>query len=210
MMLASSRIARRALVAGLVLLALVATWLIVDRNQPSTAVQGAAEEDTLAQADDDSDEGANENEDLEELLESLAVTYDVFIARDPFESIRPEEVVAPTDPSDPSDPTDPTDPTDPADPTDPSDLPPTDPDDGLCRTGAEVVCDGQVLTLESIGDGQATFTVSGQSYVVAPGETFVTNFTLLRIADAACADVVYIDGDEADAFQVCVGDTTTK
>ena len=180
-----------AILAALLAIAVALTWW----SPPQSGTAGAVGDGSvLAQAEDEDDE-ADDGEVAQ--LETLDVTYDVFLARDPFESIMPPEPV-----------TDPTDPTDPDDPTDPTD--PDDPNNGICQTNQEAVCDGRVVSVLEVEDDQATIEVDGLAYVVSPGQAFANNFMLIRIAGDECVDLMYLDGDEADIFRLCVGDGVAK
>ena len=186
------RVAVTVAVIGLLAMAVGLLWW----NSPERGTAGASgDELVLAQGEDeDEDEGEVAQ------LETVEVTYDFFLARDPFESIMPEP--PPTDPADPDDPTDPDEPTDPSDPV--------DPDNGVCQTNQEAVCDGRVVALLDVKEDQATIEVDGTAYVVAPGQSFATNFLLMGFAEGDCVDVLYMDGDEADTFRICVGDDVVK
>lgn len=176
------------------LLALIVGLIWWSAPQSGTA-DLASDDLVLAQAD----EAEGEDAEGDVALQSVDVTYDFFLARDPFESIMP--------PDEPPPPTDPTDPTDPSDPTDPDD--PTEPD-GACRTNEEAVCDGIVVAVTAVEAQQATIQVDGVGYVVVPGQTFAERFSLVRIVDGECVDLLYMDGDEAEVFRLCVGDPTAK
>ena len=179
----------------LVVALLAAAWWLVWDGRESGAAGSDGEEDILAQGDEEDE--ADDGDALD--LATVEVTYDFFLARDPFESIRPPEpVTVDPDPTDPSDPTDP-------DPTDPD---PTDPD-AACVVGAEAVCDGIVVDLIETDATQATIQVDGVTYVVSPGDAFAQRFVLLGI-DGECAEILYQNGDEAEVFTLCVGDTVAK
>ena len=193
-----------ALAVGTLLLAALTTWMLLgDFVGPNQAVDsGSQDELILAQDDTDDDDDAD---DLALQQAAIEVTYDAFLSRDPFESIMPPEPVA-DDPADPTDPADPSDPLAPTDPDDPSR--PADKDDGVCRTGTEAVCEGTVVVVTAVSPEAATIEVNGTPFTVVPGQSFATNFTLLRIEDT-CADILYLDGDEAETFRQCVGGATT-
>lgn len=141
------------------------------------------------------------------------VSYELFLARDPFEPVVPEpepepEPVDPTDPLDPTDPAAPTDPTDPADPADP-----TTPGNGVANGGCvgdvEVVCDGRVLSVievsESNGEFVAVIQVDTMRYEVGVGDTFADVFEVVSIS----ADQVRIlFGDRV--VRILVGDNALK
>ena len=178
-----------ATILGLLVLA-GAWWLLFGERAFGTAADGAT--DVLAQEADE-DEDADEAE-LGEPLE-LAVTYDFFLARDPFESIRPPAPVTPDPTNDNNDNND--------------TAPPPDNDNGLCVVGVEAVCNGMVVALQDVVNGVAEVNVDGVTYEVEPGETFATNFQLIRI-DGTCIDVLFMSGDEAEVFRLCLDADVAK
>lgn len=149
------------------------------------------------------------------------VTYEVFLSRDPFEPVVPDPEPEPTDtsgdPSDPSDPTDPADPTDPSDPADPSDpsdggTTPVSPSDPRCSNGAEVVCEGRVLTAVDIfrdDDGElvAVIQVDTTVFEVRRGQDFSSD-PVFRVLDITATTVTLQNGDAA--FTLTTGDTVLK
>lgn len=179
---------------------------------------------------DDTEEPAEPeaDEDLEAEVEDLpTVTYEVYLARDPFEPVRtpPTEgdgdgdgdgdtiVIGDgdDDPSDPADPSDPTDPSDPSDPGDPDD--PSTPSPGAECEGNEdeAVCDGHVLSLLEIttqnGEQIAVIQVDTTVYEVREGETFAGSFHLLQIdPDRQRVEGLFGDAD----FRLRVGERTLK
>jgi hypothetical protein len=188
--------------AGGVLASLV--WMALGDTRASGAAASDRDEVILAQADQDEDSDENDAIDLP----TIDVTYDLFLARDPFQTIRPpvpDPDPTEQDPTDPS-PVQPT-PTDPS-PADPSPSPsPTPPEDGgACMTGTEAVCDGIVVTLDSVAAGAADFEVDGSAHTASPGDVFANHFQLLRI-EGQCVDVLYADGD---VFRLCLGDSVSK
>ena len=184
----------------------VAWWVLGDGRDHGTA---ASNDDALVLAQTDDDE-TDEAEQLS--AAAIEVTYDVFLARDPFESIRPPEPVA-ADPDDPNatDPT--TNDTTSNGTTDPDPSTPDTKDpaaaDGACVTGTEAVCDGIVLVLQDVGATSVTVEVNGVSYAVALGDSFAQNFQLLSI-EGECVNVLYLNGDEAEVFRLCDGDVVAK
>jgi hypothetical protein len=152
------------------------------------------------------------------------VTYDVYLARDPFEPVRTPPVTAAGSTTDggtvpvPADGTAPpppppaagepvSSPTDPS-PSEPGTLPPTN-GEAACQGQDEVVCDGQVVTLAELTsrDGQRAVVVQVDSsmYTVTEGEVFARYFRLLRIeSDGA----LFGYGDET--FVLRVGGRTLK
>ena len=160
---------------------------------------------------DASDEAEPEGDNVAPELE-LAVV-DVILVRDPFDPVVPEPEEAPTDdPEAPADPDDPgapapTDPTDPADPNGDAPVPPGEP---RCVGERELVCGGQVVTLEEItndADGRpvAVIQVDDFRYVVRPGEPFATGLELVSIEDGY---VRIIFGDQV--YRLLLGSTPLK
>jgi hypothetical protein len=166
-------------VVALVVMALVFTGVIGGGDGDSAAAPGeptgpeAAAQDAQADVDD---VAADDGSQL--AAEALAVTFDVYLARDPFSPVVPEDEpeAADPDPSDPAAPT-PTAPGDqPVDPVTGEPIPPgqpappgtpppgtqppppgtqppppgTRPPSGACRGDDEVVCEGHVVTLEGL------------------------------------------------------------
>ena len=203
-------VALSALALGTLLLTALTVWMLLgDVVGPNQAVDSGSQDELILAQDDADDDEDTDDQALQQA--AIEVTYDAFLSRDPFESIMPPEPVAddPADPSDPSDPTSPTDPSAPTTPTDPDDPSrPADKDDGVCRTGAEAVCEGTVVVVTAVSTEAATIEVNGIPFTVVPGQSFATNFTLLRI-DGTCVDLLYLDGDEADTFRQCVGGATS-
>jgi hypothetical protein len=197
------RLPSQAVVVGLLTLAaalvvLLALWLPGSgQDQSVAAVQAAAEEPDeggAAQADDVDVDDAND-------LDAVpVVTYEVYLARDPFDPVVPEDepelaAPAPDDPdgADPDDPDAPA-PDDPdapdADPDDPNapDADPTVPpedDPDRCVGEEEIVCNGQVVSLLDIvtenGERVAVIQVDSTVYEVRTDEVFAERFRLLDI-----------------------------
>ena len=193
---------------GVALLAVVGVVLLaepapVDEPQALPPLDAAATE-----ADDDAEQGAGE-----EPVVLPMVSYELFLARDPFEPVVPEPEPAP----DPTDPLAPTDPTDPADPTDPSaPIDPTDPSvpapgvtNGPCTGDTEVVCDGRVLSVvevfESNGEFVAVIQVDTMRYEVRAGDTFADVFEVVSIS---ADEVRLLFGDRV--VRILVGDNALK
>lgn len=138
------------------------------------------------------------------------VTYEVFLARDPFEPVVPDDVQdtgsTPTNPTNPATPTNPTNPATPVQPVGPAVPSPTDP---RCSGQEEVVCDGRVVTLLDIitanGDFVAVIQVDTTVYEVGEGQRFATNFEL-RAIDPPTVSVIF--GDET--FVLRSGDSVLK
>jgi hypothetical protein len=143
------------------------------------------------------------------------VTYEVFLSRDPFDPVVPEEEpVSTVDTSDPNVVVDPANPVvvvDPANPvvvvnpTDPAAplpvLPPSEPGDPRCIGQEELVCDGRVVTLleTTMIDGVpvAVIQVGATVYEVRVGETFAGTFVLVAI-NPPSATILY--GDETNVL----------
>ena len=139
---------------------------------------GPGELDDVVPAQETTEE--TEASDLEdEVAEQLpVVTYEVYLARDPFDPVVPEPVDDTTDPEAP----DPDDP-DAPDPDDPDAPDPDDPD--RCVGDEEVVCNGQVVSLLDIttenNETVAVVQVDTTVYEVREGETFAERYRLLSI-----------------------------
>ena len=160
-------------------------------GEDADPTEGAFGEDTDGQAASD---------DLEALP---VVTYDVYLDRDPFDPVVPEEVdqtPTGTDPADtdadpdpdmePHPDADSPDPEgDPDDETAPDNGTAPEPDDGVdeCAGDEEIVCDGRVVSLQEIArDGPepvAVIQVDTTIYEVRPGEAFAQRFRLLTIEE---------------------------
>jgi hypothetical protein len=173
---------------------------------------------TADEADVDAAEG--------DIVALPVVTYDVYLARDPFDPVvpEPEPEASATPATGDGDGTEPVftggdgsvdgadgQPTDPSNPPDGSGE--GEPGDGApeggCRGEEEVVCDGQVLTLVDVAtkDGQpvAIIKVDTSIYEVPEGGVFAT-FYQVRAIDGSCASVLYGD----DGFTLCRGDRVLK
>lgn len=170
---------------------------------------------------DDSQDGDDEESPTATQAVTPVVTYDVFLSRDPFEPVVPEEepasVTDPAGPGDPAAPTEPSDPSQPSDPADPSDpsngggTQPVSPSDPDCRSGAEVVCEGRVLTaIDIFRDGDdyvAVIQVDTTIFEVRRGQQFSTD-PAFRVVDLTATSVTLQVGD--DAFVLRTGDTVLK
>lgn len=196
------------LAAALGCTALVALLGVVFIAEPAPvdAPQALPPADTAAtEAEDDpgTEETANEAAALP------LVSYELFLARDPFEPVVPEPAPEPTDPTDPSDPSDPSDPGDPSDPTDPSDPDGGGTTNGACTGETEVVCDGEVLTVievfESNGEFVAVIEVDTMRYEVRAGDTFADVYEVVSISPD---EVRVLFGDRVVRIQV--GDNALK
>lgn len=144
----------------------------------------------------------------------LAATAQFFLARDPFRPLRPETVSGGgggggvgdgggggSDPTDPG----------PADPIDTGGGGgggggTTNPDDDPCTDGsAEVVCDGDVVTLVAVDGDSAVVRVGGTVHTVGVGQVFADSYLLVSV-DGSCAS--FLHGD--DSFDLCVGEQVLK
>lgn len=182
------RIALIALAAAAVLVAL---WLLV--AQPLLMVDDVADE-TAGATDDDA--GATQPPPATEQPETVepAVTYEVFLARDPFEPVR-EPPASPQ-------------PSPPANGDDPSGDAPPPPERG-CEQRGEVVCNGRVVSLLDVvqrdGDALIIVQVGDVVHEVRRGETFANNFVALQIEEGC---VRFLHSDEQ--FRLCVGGQVQK
>jgi hypothetical protein len=182
-----------------------------DTTAPLAAAAGAEveqDEDVTATVD-------------EGTFELPVLTYEVYLARDPFDPVVPEpeaeaaETVVPTGSVEPVGTVDPlpgeTDPTPVTSPTDPEPEPGTDPppSTGGCAEGDEVVCDGLAVSLLQVlsrdGEPVAVIQVDSTIYEVRAGELFADRF-MVRSIGGTCASLLYGD----DGFTVCVGDRILK
>jgi hypothetical protein len=187
------------------------------------ALLGGNDPTLATAADQGSDPAASNVEDLPTAISDVSdvdlaalptVTYDVFLARDPFDPVVPEPVAAASEtvPTQPS--TEP-DVVQPVDTSTDDDFDAT-PDDGAdatdaCRGdgGEEVVCNGHVVTLQSLTDGAeplAVIQVDTAVYGVVPGQVFAERFQFLDVVDARTVRLLY--GDEV--FRVTVGERVMK
>ena len=167
-----------------------------------------------------------ESEPSEELVPM--VTYEIYLDRDPFDPVVPEDTAEVLDPdassseaSDPDDPDAPqSDPSDlyPSDPTAPDpgdpDAPTTDPGDPAddpdrCVGDEEVVCNGQVISLLELttdqGQPVAVVQVDTAIYEVREGEAFAERYRMLSIGER---EVTALLGDER--FSLPVGEAVMK
>ena len=188
-----------AVLASLAVAALLVMLVLVSSGDGApVAMIPAADEDPEPEAGPD--DAPDETEAPETDLEAMpAVTYEIYLARDPFDPVVPEEEPTPAEPTpdDPDDPDapvpDPDDPDAPSpapsdDPTiDPNDDPatPRDPDRDRCMGDEELVCDGHVVSLMDIvtkdGERLAVLQVDSTIYEVREGEVFADRFKLLDI-----------------------------
>jgi hypothetical protein len=193
-------------------------------GEPQVAATAQAEAETEVQdpADEPEDPASTTEEEAQPVPE---VTYEVYLARDPFEPVReppttadpedetiaigpdPDDPDATVDPDDPDATVDPDDPDAPAAPGDPG----TPPESG-CRGGEdEMVCDGRVITLEDIvardGRSAAVVQVDTTLYEVGEGQDFAETFRMVEIRPGE-RRVRVMYGDES--FTLRQGDRTLK
>lgn len=184
---------------------------------------GAAGDDTgpSALADDPSfiaesgDDEASDPQEADEPIPLPLVTYELFLARDPFEPVVPDPVPAAPAPGEPTDPADPTAPPAP-------DTPPTTPpnesntngnstanENGACTGTIEVVCNGRVLSVieiaEENGELVAVIEVDTMRYRVGVGDVFADNFQVVSISPN---EVRILFGDRVSSIEV--GDNALK
>lgn len=216
------------LMLSLTLMGATADGAVDDPPLSGDAIVLAVEDDeasTDAGADDAVD--ADADADAEAVLAEVEVTYEAFLNRDPFESVRPEPPADATDggtgdggtgdggTGDGGTGTDGTGDGGTGD-GDTGDGGAGDGgtgagDDDGCRTNGEAVCDGKVITLLEIDtDGDrplAIIQVDEVVYSVAVGDRFADDFRLTSLQlTPPCVTLMY--GDEV--FELCVGDSTQK
>lgn len=157
------------------------------------------------------DEAAGAAEDADEPIFLPLVTYELFLARDPFEPVVPEpapstpeqQPAAPTDPSDPDAP--------PADPNNSGNSEDSNasPAPSRCVSGTEVVCDGRVITVievfEQNGEMVAILQVDTMRYEVRAGDVVLDTFEIISVSAEAVRLLV---GDRV--VEVVVGDNALK
>ena len=204
LMLMRSR--RRLVLAAVALVALAATVFVASIGADDA--HGASLPTAEPVADDDVDPTSNEvvEEGETGVTEAPMMTYEVFLTRDPFQPVVPEEESDPTlAPPDPSDPTSP----DAMNPTSPTPVTPRDPTDPACVGSEEVVCDGRVLSLVDIttlnDQALAVVQVDTIVYQVLKDQLFADGFQV-RAFDGTCVSMLYGD----DGFRLCLGDTILK
>lgn len=125
----------------------------------------------------------------EELAAPTAVTYEIYLSRDPFEPVVP----APDDSGNGGG---------------GGGGGGTTPPEELCtESESEAVCEGLVVELVGIDPqtGDAIIRVGGAEYMVGVGDEFADRFRVLAI-DAPCVTLLY--GDES--FTLCEGDRVLK
>ena len=206
-MIVTSQPGLRALLValGTVIVAGIAVWLVTSPDgAPSSGIPDAP---ALA-ASGETDEESEPVEAVDEPIPLPLVSYELFLARDPFEQVVTEPAPDPTEPVDPTDPTAPTDPSTPPDPTDPSD-PNNSNANGQCTGTTEVVCDGRVLTVieivEENGELIVVIQVDTMRYRVGVGDVFADNFQVISVTPD---QVRILYGDRVSFIEV--GDNALK
>ncbi len=189
-------------VTGAVVAAGLVVWLGTAPGEEPVPM--ALPDDAALTAEGDS-EDADAAEAADEPVPLPLVTYELFLARDPFEPVVPEPVAAPPAPTDPVAPT----PDDPNGPIDPSDPDNNSNSNGPCTGVVEVVCDGRVLIVieiaEENGEPVAVIEVDTMRYRVGVGDVFADNFQVVSISPD---QVRIVFGDRV--VQVEVGDNALK
>jgi hypothetical protein len=146
-----------------------------------------------------------------EVVQARVTSYEVFLARDPFEPVIPEAQPAAAGPTT-SPTTSPTaapttSPT--SSPTSPTSSPTTSPAPGGCVTGQAVSCDGQTVSLVDVftedGVASAVVQVNDTLYEVAANEVFADSYRVLSI-EPPCVTLQYGD----DRFSLCEGESVLK
>ena len=187
-----------AIVAGL------AVWLgSASGDDPA---QGVALDEPALTAESEGEETA-EAEAVDEPIPLPLVTYELFLARDPFEPVVPEPVPAAPAPTDPDAPA-PDDPNGPPDPTDPNNNANSEAN-GACTGTVEVVCNGRVLSVieivEENGELIVVIQVDTMRYRVGVGDVFADNFQVISISPD---QVRILFGDRVSLIEV--GDNALK
>ncbi|MEX0651805.1 MAG: hypothetical protein WD186_07245 [Actinomycetota bacterium] len=227
-----------AILAGALVWFFVISPLLLGDDAGNPAVTAPPPGPATTEPGEDPTDAPSAEELLEEAeigLPSPTVTYEVFLARDPFDPVVPLLAVgagdggpgvddvpgsptSPTSPTAPGDPTSPGDPSSPGDPGSPGSpgSPGTPgnggapPPSGGCTEGENLVCDGRVVSLIEIrtgddGEPVAVIQVDSTIYEVRVGETFAGSFRLQSIGRDR---VVLLYGD--DAFELREGDRVLK
>ena len=194
-------------VAGTAIVAALAVWLGSASTEDSE--QGVALDDPSLTAESDAEDTA-EIDAVDEPIALPLVTYELFLARDPFEPVVPEPEPAPPAPSDPATPA-PGDDNGPADPSDPADPNGNSNSEvnGACTGTVEVICDGRVVTVvelaEENGELVVVIQVDTMRYRVRVGEVFADNFQIISISPD---QVRILYGDRVARIEV--GDNALK
>jgi hypothetical protein len=209
---------RRPLILALVLLIVIAGaagwWFLTGDDDLEALDVAAPAVPSAVDAVDAVDADVTAVEGDVQLAALPAATYEIFLSRDPFEPVVPEDVPtasdgAATPVSDSGNTTDPDDDNGATEPTD-SDATDPDPAGSGCTRQGEVVCDGRVVSLVDVttdadGESVAAVQVDTTIYEVVPGQTFAGSFQL-RAIDGQCVSMLHGD----DGFQLCTGDRVLK
>ena len=192
-------------VAGTAIVAGLAIWLGSASSDDPT--QGVPLDEPSLTADSEGEgEDTVEAEVVDEPIPLPLVTYELFLARDPFEPVVPEPVPAPPAPTDPTAPA--PDPDDPPDPSDPNSNSNSEAN-GACTGTVEVVCNGRVLTVieivEENGELVVVIQVDTMRYRVGVGDVFADNFQVISISPD---QVRILFGDRVSLIEV--GDNALK
>lgn len=194
-------------VAGTAIVAGLAVWL--GSSSSVDPDQGVPLDDPALTAEADAEDTA-EAEAVTEPIALPLVTYELFLARDPFEPVVPEPVPDPPAPTDPATPA-PDDGNGPA-PSDPGDTTVGNSNseaNGACTGTVEVVCEGRVVTVvelaEENGELVVVIQVDTMRYRVAVGDVFADNFQVISISPE---QVRILYGDRVARIEV--GDNALK
>jgi hypothetical protein len=193
-------------VAGTAVVAGLAIWLGSASSDDPT--QGVPLDEPSLTADSEGEgEDTVEAEAVDEPIPLPLVTYELFLARDPFEPVVPEPAPDPTAPTDPAAPA-PDDGNGPTDPSDPNSNSNSDAN-GACTGTVEVVCNGRVLTVieivEENGELVVVIQVDTMRYRVGVGDVFADNFQVISISPD---QVRILFGDRVSLIEV--GDNALK
>lgn len=149
------------------------------------------------------EDGVEASESADEPIVLPLVTYELFLARDPFEPVVPEPA-----PPAPSAPTDPSDPDASGDP-DSTGNSATAPAPSRCVSGTEVVCEGRVITVievfEQNGEMIAILQVDTMRYEVRAGDVVLDTFEIVSVSPN---EVRVLVGDRV--VETLVGDNALK
>lgn len=207
------------IVVGLAVVAALTAFLWTDGGSELDGLPAATETDEAeppaAEEESDLEEDSGDLEVVEDLP---VVTYEVYLARDPFEPVREPEATdggagdqngsagddggtgTPDDPDSPDDPSAP----DPDDPDEPSG------DPSCAGSEDERVCDGRVVSLlevtEQDGELVAEIQVDTTIYTVHKDQVFATQFELESFEGTECVMLTFA----SETFRLCVGESTLK
>jgi hypothetical protein len=214
------------LIGVIVAAAVGALALLLGSGDGDTIAEPAADEGATATAE------VADTESGEEAAEALPlVTYEVFLARDPFEPVVEPEPVAVVETGETAEGGTNAQPVSESEggtdavaefeggerPNEESaegerpegDAPPSDEAPGGCSTDGDVTCDGRIVSLVEIvsedGEPLAIIQVDTTIYEARRGETFARSFRVSAIEDS-CVTLLY--GDES--FRLCEGNRVLK